>query len=184
MKNFKVVLVGNTQVGKTCIVDKLLSNNITENSIPTIGATFGTYISQNKLIKIHIWDTAGQEKFLSITSNYYRNATFGIVVFDVTDFLSFEKINLWINDLISNGPFGIRIILVANKIDLIEKRIVSTQEALNFIKNNPLIMYREVSALTGEGIIELFEEICQINLTIQPVPSIPLQNHIQNKKCC
>lgn len=182
---FKVVLVGNTQVGKTCIVDKLVTGTINNDVSPTIGASFLTFVIKRPQgpVRLHIWDTAGQEKFMSITSTYYRNANYALLCYDIADRNSFENLGRWLGDLKGNAPPDIKIILVGNKTDLEAHRQVSQEEAEKFQVDNDLIFYREVSALTGDGIRDLFVSIASLDAE-SAMEIIQAKKNEQGTGCC
>ena len=110
IKSCKVVLLGESGVGKTCIIDRLINNKFEENVEPTKGASFGTKIMnldefEEKNIQLGIWDTAGQEKYRSLSKIFYKDANIAILVYDITDKKSFEEIqNYWYDQIKENGP--------------------------------------------------------------------------------
>lgn len=154
----KFALVGDSGVGKSNILSRFINGNFDDNINPTIGVDFATKIikNNNKLLKLQIWDTAGQEKFKSITNSYYINSKAILVVFDVTRRETFTNCNDWISDIKEVIGNNIYICLVGNKIDLIESRNVSSEEAINFSKKLN-IEYIETSALKGINIDEAFK---------------------------
>ncbi|EAY03392.1 small GTP-binding protein, putative [Trichomonas vaginalis G3] len=183
--SYKVVIVGNTQVGKTCIVDKLVTGAISDDVTPTIGASFLTFTIKKPKgpIKLHIWDTAGQEKFMSITSTYYRNAHFALLVFDLSDRNSFNNLGRWLGDLKGNAPPEVKIILVGNKKDLENERAITKEEAETFVSENNLLYYMEVSALTGDRIRELFQGLVNIDTT-DALDVIQHKRSEEGSSCC
>jgi len=186
LKNIKVVIVGNTQVGKTCIVDSLVNKRVSSDNSPTVGASLITHVCHraNGDIKLNIWDTAGQEKFMSITSSYYRNVAVAIVVFDLSDRSSFDNIGKWVEDLNSNAPVSKLMVLVGNKKDLVDSRSVTSQEGESLAHDLSFCFYKEVSALNGEGIVEFFEEIADICDKWKTVTPVPIKLAENSKKCC
>lgn len=178
MQSHKVVIVGNTKVGKTCIVDRLVSGAMNDEVSPTIGASFMTFQVHrpNGDVRLHLWDTAGQEKFMSITSTYYRNSSYAIVVFDLSDQNSFDDLPKWIHDLRENAPDSVQLFLVGNKKDLIHDRKITRDTAQRFADSNNFAFYREVSALTGEGVKELFYDIANIDSSIREHSAIKEKN--------
>ena len=185
-QSFKVIIVGNTRVGKTCIVDNLVSGCIQEDVAPTIGASFMTYLVKRPKasdVRLDIWDTAGQEKFMAITSTYYRNAVYALVVYDISDRTSFESLEKWIDDLHEHAPPTIKIVLVGNKKDLEADRQITPEEAEKFKQDHELVMFREVSALTGFGVKELFDSLPEIDTNSAVVQeSAPKSSH--KSQCC
>ena len=158
----KLILIGDASVGKTNILTKYLRNEFDPNSKATVGVEFGTKNIQidNKIIKVQIWDTAGQERYKAITSTYYKGAKGAIIVYDITRKITFDNIEKWIGDLKVNGDANIIIFLVGNKSDLNDNRQVSKEDGLN--KSEKFnIPFLETSALCGENISKVFEELIQ-----------------------
>lgn len=128
---FKIILVGDSGVGKSNILSRYLDNNFSDETKATVGVEFGATkleINGNK-IKAQIWDTAGQERYRSITNAYYKGAKGALLVYDITQIQTYESIERWISELKSLGDNNICIMMVGNKIDLSEKRVISTEEA-------------------------------------------------------
>ena len=150
---FKLILIGDSCVGKSNILLKYLKNEFDPNSRATVGVEFGTknIIINNKKIKIQIWDTAGQERYRSITSAYYKGAKGALIVYDITRKCTFDNIDKWISDLKLNGDKNICIVILGNKSDLDEKREVSKGEG---IKKSEMYKtaFLETSALNGDNI--------------------------------
>ena len=158
---FKILTLGESGVGKTCILRRFVENKFIKNHLATIGIDFRTKtIPINDYeVKLKIWDTAGEERFRNITNQYYKGADGIILVFDLTNFDTMNKIRDWYNQIKNNTSSNdIGLVLVANKSDL--KREVSNEECLNLSKELNIQLY-ETSALTGEGVNEIFEYITQ-----------------------
>ena len=159
---FKLILIGDSCVGKSNILLKYLKNQFNENSKTTIGVEFGTknIIINNKRIKIQIWDTAGQERYRSITSAYYKGAKGALIVYDITRKNTFDNIDKWITDLKLNGDKNICIIILGNKSDLIDKREINKNDGIKKAE-----MYKtaflETSALNGDNISKAFDELIE-----------------------
>ena len=154
---FKYIIVGDPSVGKSNLLMKFAHNKFTEEYQATIGVEFGAKnIELNKQIyRIQIWDTAGQENFRSITRAYYKNSVCAMIVYDITSMETFQHIQNWIEDIRNQSPKTVLIILIGNKIDLEDKRVISYDEGNEFaIKNG--IIFAETSAKTGDGIEEIF----------------------------
>ena len=155
---FKIILIGDSSVGKTNILSRFIRNEFDENSKSTIGVEFGTknFNLNDKIIKAQIWDTAGQERYRSITSVYYKGAQGCLLVYDITKKPSFENIDKWISDLKNSGDENLSIILIGNKCDLENERKVTKEEAkekAQFYK----LAFIETSALNGTNIEKAFE---------------------------
>ena len=173
---FKIIIIGNSSTGKTKIIDRYLKNNFEDNSIPTLGFQMNKkefQIEQDK-ITVQIWDTAGQEKYNSLTSSYYKNAKGALVVYDITDKGSFNKIEKLVDDLKNGSDKNIYIILVGNKNDLEDQRKVTKEEGEKFAQEHNYI-FHEISAKTGEGFSELFYKKIfeQIRIKFRPAGQQP-----------
>ena len=159
---FKLILIGDSCVGKSNILLKYLKNEFDPNSRATVGVEFGTknIIINNKKIKIQIWDTAGQERYRSITSAYYKGAKGAFIVYDITKKATFDNIDKWISDLKLNGDKNICIVILGNKSDLVDSREVSTNDG---IKKAEMFKtaFLETSALNGDNIHKAFEELIE-----------------------
>ena len=159
---FKLILIGDSCVGKSNILLKYLKNEFDPNSRATVGVEFGTknIIINNKKIKIQIWDTAGQERYRSITSAYYKGAKGALIVYDITRKCTFDNIDKWISDLKLNGDKNICIVILGNKSDLDDKREVSKDDG---IKKSEMYKtaFLETSALNGDNIGKAFDEIIE-----------------------
>eukprot|EP00825_Cyclidium_porcatum_P044712 TRINITY_DN6625_c0_g1_i2.p3 TRINITY_DN6625_c0_g1~~TRINITY_DN6625_c0_g1_i2.p3 ORF type:complete len:216 (-),score=39.28 TRINITY_DN6625_c0_g1_i2:101-748(-) len=167
---FKIVLVGDTGVGKTNLLARYVKGELPKNPEPTIGVSFATKtvtLKSGQKVKTQIWDTAGQERYRSITASHYRRAVGALLVYDVTKEKTFQNVSKWIDDLKQQAESDIVIILVGNKYDQIEKNSsnckVQREDALKFAKQNGLL-FEETSALTDYNVTQVFEsllnEIC------------------------
>ena len=157
---FKLILIGDSSVGKTNILYKFLSDEFDQNTRPTIGVEFATknFEIENNIIKTQIWDTAGQERYRSITTSYYKGTKGCLLVYDITRKSSFENLDMWINDIKSAGNENLSIILVGNKCDLEDDRKVSKEVAEEKAKLYN-IAFMETSALNGTNIEKAFNEL-------------------------
>ncbi len=191
---FKILLIGDSGVGKSCILLRFTEDTYSEAYISTIGVDFKikTIELGGKIIKLQIWDTAGQERFRTITSSYYRGAHGIIIVFDLTDLESFENIKQWLHEINRYAYNNVCKILVGNKSDLSHKRIVhggsEYAESLN-------IPYLETSAKTSDNIDNLFYQMAKqikqymkerdiiLNLS-NPIISKTTSKKITSKQCC
>ena len=157
----KVVIIGDSGVGKSCILLRYVDELFTESFIVTIGVDFKfkTIDIDDKKVKIQIWDTAGQERFRSITTAYYRGADCLIIVYDITNRETFNNVEKWIKDARNYIKHDIPIVIVGNKSDR-DDRIVSFEELKNFSKEHNTL-YIECSAKTGNHIEILFNDIAK-----------------------
>ena len=164
---YKIIIIGDTCVGKTAILSKYLKGVFPTSPLSTVATEFATKIIQIKeggYIKAQIWDTAGEEKYKSITFHHYKKSVGGLIVYDITKRSSFDNVKNWYNDLISLGEKGCIIALVGNKLDLVErnerKREVSYEEAQAYAEDNHMLFF-ETSAYNGNNINDIFEELLQ-----------------------
>ena len=155
---FKVVLIGDMKVGKTNIVSRYIKNEFNKDSMSTIGVEFGSkeLVIEGHNVKVQIWDTAGQEKYKSITNAYYKGAKGAFVVYDITNKNSFDNADNWLNNLRASADKKCSIILIGNKSDLEDKREVSIEQGEEKAKNSE-IAFMETSALSGDNIDKAFE---------------------------
>ncbi len=161
--HFKMVLLGDTAVGKSCLASRFIGNDFLEFQEPTIGAAFLTkqMIFENNKIKFDIWDTAGQERYRSLAPMYYRGAHIAIVVFDITCLDSFNSSKNWISEILRRTDESIIIALIGNKKDLENNRTVTKSLIENYLNDNNQIIYLETSAKTNENIDELFDRLLE-----------------------
>ena len=155
----KLLLIGNAYVGKTLIVQKFIDNSFSKSTISTIGVDLQNKIVDinGKKVKYLIWDTAGEERLKTMTYSYYRGCNVILVVFDVTDKKSFDNVNNWVECIDKFAKSNVLRILVGNKIDLSENRVISNEQGKNLAKKYGL-KYYEISALKSEGLNEMFED--------------------------
>ena len=159
---FKVLTIGESGVGKTCVLRRFVENKFLKNHLATIGIDFKTKTLNinNQEIKLKIWDTAGQERFRNITTQYYKGADGIVLVYDVTDEASYDKIRDWMDQILSNTQQDdIGLVLLGNKCDM-EPRSV-TEEMGKKMAEELKINYFETSALNGQGIKEAFEYLAR-----------------------
>ena len=154
---FKILLLGDSGVGKSCIILRYIEDTFSVNLMNSIGVDFKLKNIEidNKKIKLQIWDTAGQERFRTITTSYYKGAHAIVIVFDITDKDSFEHVNVWMQDIDKFAKAGGMRILVGNKCDLEHQRAV-TKDQGNEMALKYGIKYIETSAKDTINIEELF----------------------------
>ena len=156
----KVVVVGDSGVGKTNLIKRFVSNTYNPNTKATVGVEFlsKSYKINDQVFKIEIWDTAGQERYKSITAAYYKGAKGALIVYDITQKDSFENINKWMSEVRDKSTKDLKILIVGNKTDLVNERQVSTEEALSKAKEleSPVM---EASALDGNNVKAAFYDL-------------------------
>merc|ERR1712225_227938 len=159
---FKLVLLGDSAVGKSSLVLRFVRGQFFEYQESTIGAAFLTQnVSLNDYtVKFEIWDTAGQERYHSLAPMYYRGAAAAVVVYDITNADSFSRAKSWVKELQRQGSPNIVIALAGNKCDLASKRKVDDKEATEYAKDNGLF-FMETSAKTALNVEELFKAIAK-----------------------
>jgi len=164
---YKIVVIGDSSVGKTNIMTRFTSNEFSTESKATIGVDFGhaeITLTDGTRIKVQIWDTAGQERFRAITKGYYSKAVGALIVYDITKQATFRSVEKWLQELRqhvnSNDAAAFVIMLVGNKSDLRSQREVPTEDARRFAQKNDLL-FIETSALDGENIKEAFQQTVQ-----------------------
>lgn len=154
---FKYIIIGDTGVGKSCLLLQFTDKRFRNDHDLTIGVEFGARMVSlgDKEIKLQIWDTAGQESFRSITRSYYRGAAGALLVYDITRRDSFTHLANWLEEARQNGNPAMTIMLIANKTDLQSRRMVSTEEGQRFATDHGLL-FLEASAKTATNVEEAF----------------------------
>ncbi|KAM3824491.1 ras-related protein Rab-11A-like [Vipera latastei] len=203
---FKIVLIGDSGVGKSNLLSRFTRNEFSLESKSTIGVEFATRSIQvdNKTVKAQIWDTAGQERYRAITSAYYRGAVGALLVYDIAKYLTYENAEQWLKELQDHADSNIVIMLVGNKSDLRHLRAVPTDEAKSFAEKNGL-SFIETSALDSTNVeaafqnilAEIYRIVSQRQLaggqpetefshgtTIEPIKVLPTQQETRETPCC
>ncbi|KAK3431304.1 ras-related protein RABA1f [Eucalyptus grandis] len=157
---FKVVLIGDSGVGKSNLLSRFSRNEFSMESKSTIGVEFGTRCIRvdDKVVKAQIWDTAGQERYRAITSAYYRGAVGALLVYDITRHVTFENVERWLKELRDHTEANIVIMLVGNKADLRHLRAVSLDDAKAFAEQEHTF-FMETSALEALNVENAFTEV-------------------------
>ena len=158
--SYKFIIIGASGVGKTALLKRLVEDSFSSDSQSTIGVEFDSTVIEvdNQQIKLQIWDTAGQERFHSIAKAYFRNAVGVILVFDLSERKTFDQVNMWLNEVHSLCDPNAICILVGNKSDLVDSRIISVSEAETYAQRRNLT-YLETSALSGENVRNAFVSV-------------------------
>ncbi|XP_028807803.1 ras-related protein RABA1f [Neltuma alba] len=157
---FKVVLIGDSGVGKSNLLSRFTKNEFSLESKSTIGVEFATRSVHvdDKIVKAQIWDTAGQERYRAITSAYYRGAVGALLVYDVTRHITFDNVERWLKELRDHTDANIVIMLVGNKADLRHLRAVSADDAQAFAERENTF-FMETSAAESLNVDDAFTEV-------------------------
>ena len=159
---FKVIVVGAGKVGKTSLTIRFAEDRFRESYLPTLGVDFMTKnltVNEAK-VKLQLWDTGGQEFVMSLLPFYFSGAAGGVLVYDITNRNSFNSLDYWLKQIRQNAG-EVPVVLAGNKVDIADKRKVSTEEAQAFAADKNLL-YLETSAKTGISVPDLFEGIVKV----------------------
>jgi Ras-related protein Rab-8A len=161
----KLLTIGDSGVGKSNLLLRFTDEVFSPSFITTIGIDFRSKVEtiDGKRVKINVWDTAGQDRFKTITQAYYKGADGVMLVYDVTDEKSFRSIKSWMKSLENYADDSIKKILVANKCDLATDRVVASSKGMDLAKEYG-ISYFECSAKTGDGVLEAFASLARISI--------------------
>ena len=154
---YKIMVLGESKVGKTSLIKRYTKDQFGGVYLTTVGMDFQDKIIEleDKKVRLQVWDTAGQERFRNVTKSYFQSSRGLLVVYDITDKESFEKINFWIENIKNNAPENVKLILVGNKCDLANERKVTIEDGENKARNYN-IKFFESSAKDGTNVNELF----------------------------
>ena len=159
--NFKIIIIGDSGVGKSSLLKRAVQNRFDGSYQATIGFEFLLmHFKVNDLkIKLQIWDTCGQEMYRSLVQGFYRNTSLAIIVYDISSKKSYEGLDIWLKDLRQHTEENIPVFIIGNKMDL--ERQVSAEDAKIFAVSNRSIFFTECSAKTGEKVKNIF---CEFDL--------------------
>ena len=162
--SFKIIVIGDSNVGKSCLTNRAAKDKFSSDYSPTLGFEFRTFSTniENKIIKLQVWDTCGQEVYRSLISNFYRNSSLAMMVYSINSKESFLNINRWLKEIKINSNPDIKIILIGNKADLENEREVTYEEAKKYKEENQILFFEETSAKTGLNAKKVFEESAKI----------------------
>ena len=188
---YKLMVIGESKVGKTSLIKRFTKDQFGGVYLTTVGMDFQDKIIgiENKKVRLQVWDSAGQERFRNITKSYFQSSDGLLVVYDIADKESFEKISFWMNSIKNYAPENVKLILVGNKCDLVNERQVSFEEGENYAKKYN-IKFFEASAKDGTNVNELFfylaNEIYQNDKTKGKDKGVKIEsgNKKGKKKCC
>ena len=188
---YKILLLGDSTVGKTCFLLRYVDDSFLDLHMATIGLDYRLktlILEEQKIVKVQLWDTAGQDKFRAITRNYYKGASGIILIFDVTNIKSYENIKKWINEIKEEISEKVAIVLIGNKIDNVQERKISREQG-DKLASEIGVKFFETSAKTGEGINEsvfflvkkIFENDPEVKNKYQ---GRNLKMYNKKRKCC
>eukprot|EP00301_Raphidiophrys_heterophryoidea_P023594 c7422_g1_i2.p1 GENE.c7422_g1_i2~~c7422_g1_i2.p1 ORF type:complete len:203 (-),score=70.20 c7422_g1_i2:295-903(-) len=184
---FILVLIGDSSVGKSCLLLRFADDTYTENYISTIGVDFKirTIDLDSKTIKLQIWDTAGQERFRTISNTYYRGAHGIVIVYDITNFESFQNVQRWLQEIEKYAKDNVNKILLGNKCDLAQTRAVKDTEGRAFAQARDIPFF-ETSAKNGFNVDQAFTAIAsqirtRMEKGVEPVVTTQNINVAPNK---
>ena len=151
--SFKIIVIGDSSVGKSCLTTQAVRNNFEEFYTATIGFEFLTFNLRinNNVLKLQIWDTCGQEVYKSLITNFYRNSSLALIIYAINNLDSFKHAENWLNELKAQANPNVKVFLVGNKSDLENERVVSKEDGEKFKEEKNLDKFIETSAKTGEN---------------------------------
>ena len=185
----KLLMIGDSGVGKSCLLLRFSDDSFTPTFITTIGIDFKikTIDLNGKRVKLQIWDTAGQERFRTITTAYYRGANGILLVYDVTDENSFLNIRNWMKSIDQHAADSVKRILIGNKSDMVNEKVIETGRGQS-LADEYGIKFFECSAKTDQNVTEAFMEIARQSMADVEVPTgtgvVAPGPKNDGKKCC
>jgi small GTP-binding protein len=188
--HYKVVMIGDSGVGKTALVNRISEGAFSDSHVPTVGSQFIALPLEvgNRKMTLELWDTAGQEVYRSLVGFYTREAKGAFLVLDVTSEPTFEGLSQWIKFVTEQAP-GVKVILFANKVDLEEQRVISSARLQDFARENGVDLV-EGSAKLGQNTTDAFEKMGELMLSTTAAESAPVsivgddQGKGKKKGCC
>ena len=162
--SFKLIVVGDSGVGKSCLTIKATKDNFDSIYSPTIGFEFMTFFIkiEDLYVKLQIWDTCGQEVYRSLISSFYHNSSLALLVYAIDEKNSFIHLDSWLNEIRTHGNPDINIFLIGNKVDLENKRVITRELAEDFVEKNNAKLFLETSAKTGFNAQNVFIEATKL----------------------
>ena len=187
---YKVLLLGDSTVGKTCFLMKYTDKTFQDIHMATIGLDYrlrSMKLKSGKSINLQIWDTAGQDRFRAITKNYYKGSHGIILIYDITNTQSFENVKTWVNQIREEASSNVIIYIAGNKVDMEDERKVDRDDGEKLAEELGF-PFVETSAKNGININETFEDLVErIDKVYGNVPQKPIKNKLykaNGKKCC
>ena len=162
--SYKIIIIGDSGVGKSSLTLRATKNQFQEYYNATVGFEFFSLNlkMEDSIIKLQMWDTCGQEIYRSLISSFYKNSSLAMIMYSIDNEESFRNLDYWIKEIKNNSSPDIKIILIGNKVDLEDKRVVSKEEADNFARVNGIDEVYETSAKTGFNAKTIFSKAAQI----------------------
>ena len=162
--SFKLIVVGDSGVGKSCLTIKATKDNFDSIYSPTIGFEFMTFFIkiEDLYVKLQIWDTCGQEVYRSLISSFYHNSSLALLVYAIDEKNSFIHLDSWLNEIRTHGNPDINIFVIGNKVDLENKRVINRELAQDFVEKNNAKLFLETSAKTGFNAQNVFIEATKL----------------------
>ena len=156
--SFKIIVIGDSGVGKSCLTNRATTNLFEDTYNATVGFEFLSFNVKinEKVIKLQIWDTCGQELYRSLITNFYRNSSLAIIVYAINFKDSFENIEMWLRELRTHSNPDAKVFLIGNKVDLENERKITKEQGQNFAETNKLNLFIEASAKTGFNAKKIF----------------------------
>ena len=204
--SFKLIVIGDSGVGKSCLTTRATKDYFEDFYSPTVGFEFFTFNLKlkDKVIKLQIWDTCGQEVYRSLISSFYRNSSLAIMVYAIDNEDSYKHLEIWLNEIKTHSNPDVKIFLIGNKIDLEDNRKIETSQGENFKNENKIELFMESSAKTGFNAQNIFVQAAKILYKehlkykdratrpgslaeVLPISNIPRNDNEINtnrKKCC
>jgi small GTP-binding protein len=162
--SFKLIVIGDSGVGKSCLTNRATTNLFEDTYSATVGFEFVSFNVKinEKVVKLQIWDTCGQELYRSLITNFYRNSSLAIIVYAINSKDSFENIEMWLRELRTHSNPDAKVFLIGNKIDLENERKITREQGENFAKTNKLHLFLESSAKTGFNAKKVFIKAAKV----------------------
>ena len=156
--SFKIIVIGDSGVGKSCLTNRATTNLFEDTYSATVGFEFLSFNVkiEEKVVKLQIWDTCGQELYRSLITNFYRNSSLAIIVYAINSKDSFENIEMWLRELRTHSNPDAKVFLIGNKIDLENERKITREQGENYAKTNKFNLFIESSAKTGFNSKKIF----------------------------
>jgi small GTP-binding protein len=184
----RVLVIGSLSVGKTSLIHRILNSCFDEQISPTTATTFFSYKSRHPIHpEIHIWDTAGMERYRCLNNIFYREAVAAILVFDLTSRITFEELDQWLSEFVANARPNPSLLLCGNKSDLSDEREVETHEIDAFCRGHRYIHFFEISARTGDGVdraMQCLLELLPHEEHVVFTGAVPLSESNDEANCC